>query len=76
MTTITLNVFKPAAAHGGSWLDSPYRLLIRTSLALGVAAGFSLGLYLLLGFAFGWPLSAGTPALIQVHGQIQVLASW
>jgi len=76
VTAITLNVVKsaahPAAAHGGSWLDSPYRLLIRTSLALGVAAGFSLGLYLLLGFAFGWPLSAGTPALMQVHGQIQV----
>jgi len=70
---ITLTVVKPAAAHGVSWLDSPYRLLIRISLALGVAAGFSLGLYLLLGFAFGWPLSAGTPALIQVHGQIQVL---
>jgi hypothetical protein len=76
VTAITRNVVKPAAhpaaARGVSWLDSPYRLLIRTSLALGVAAGFSLGLYLLLGFAFGWPLSAGTPALMQVHGQIQV----
>src|ERR1700687_1355943 len=61
-----------AAARGGSWLDSPYRQLIRTSLVLGVAAGFSLGLYLLLGFAFGWPSSGGTPALMQVHGQIQV----
>jgi hypothetical protein len=29
-------------------------------------------LYLLLGFAFGLPLSAGTPALMQVHGQVQV----
>jgi len=55
-----------------SWLDSPYRLLIRTSLALGVGAGFSLGVYLLVGFAFGLPLSAGTPALMQVHGQVQV----
>jgi uncharacterized protein involved in response to NO len=61
-----------AAARGAVWLDSPYRLLIRISLALGVAAGFSLGLYLLLGLAFGLPLSAGTPALMQVHGQIQV----
>ena len=72
MTAITLSVVQPVAARGVSWLESPYRLLIRTSLALGVAAGFSLGLYLLLGFAFGWPLSAGTPALIEVHGQIQV----
>ena len=76
MTAITLNVVEPAAqpaaSRGLAWLDSPYRLLIRTSLALGVAAGFSLGLYLLLGFAFGLPLSAGTPALMQVHGQIQV----
>ena len=44
------------------WLESPYRLLIRTSLALAVGAGFSLGLYLVLGFAFGWGLSAATPA--------------
>ena len=76
MTAITLNVVEPAAhpaaARGVPWLDSPYRLLIRTSLALGVGAGFSLGLYLLLGFAFGWPLSAATPAFMQVHGQIQV----
>jgi hypothetical protein len=62
----------PATPAAQSWLDSPYRLLIRTSLALAVGAGFSLGLYLLLGFAFGLPLSAGTPALMQVHGQIQV----
>ena len=76
MTAISLNVGEPAAhpaaARGVSWLDSPYRLLIRTSLALGVGAGFSLGLYLLLGFAFGWPLSAATPAFMQVHGQVQV----
>jgi uncharacterized protein involved in response to NO len=69
-------VIDPAARRaspaGNSWLDSPYRLLIRLSLALGVGAGFSLGLYLLLGFAFGLPLSAGTPALMQVHGQVQV----
>ena len=66
------SVTRPAARGSQSWLDSPYRLLIRTSLVLGVGAGFSLGLYLLLGFAFGWPLSAGTPALMQVHGQVQV----
>jgi hypothetical protein len=76
VTVINPKVIDPAAqpaSQGGlSWLDSPYRLLIRTSLALGVGAGFSLGLYLLLGFAFGLPLSAATPALMQVHVQVQV----
>src|SRR5579859_7076621 len=52
---------------------APCGLLVRTSLILGVGAGFSLGLYLLFGFAFGLPLSAGAPALVQVHGQLQVL---
>ncbi|HEY3058120.1 MAG TPA: hypothetical protein VGL99_04000, partial [Chloroflexota bacterium] len=55
-----------------SWLGSPFRLLIRISLLLALAAGFSLGLYLIIGFAFGMPLSAATPALMQVHGQAQV----
>jgi hypothetical protein len=55
------------------WLDSPYHVLIRVSLALGVGVGFLLGLYLLLGFALGLPLTAGAPALMQVHGQVQVL---
>ena len=77
MTAITLKVIEPRpqpTRRGASaWLDSPYRLLIRTSLALGVGTGFSVGLYLLLGFAFGLPLSAATPALMQVHGQAQVL---
>jgi len=55
-----------------SWLASPYHLLIRTSLALAVGVGFSLGLYLVLGFAFGLPLAATSPALVEVHGQVQV----
>lgn len=63
---------RPAERGGLTWLDSPYRVLIRTSLVLGLGAGFSLGVYLLVGFAFGLPLSAGTPALMQVHGQLQI----
>jgi hypothetical protein len=58
---------------GARWLRAPNRLLIRTSLALALAGGFSIGLYLVLGFAFGLPLPAGTPALMQVHGQVQAL---
>jgi uncharacterized protein involved in response to NO len=69
---VTDVVAQPASRGGLAWLDSPYRLLIRISLSLGVGAGFSLGLYLLLGFALGLPLSAGTPALMQVHGHVQV----
>jgi uncharacterized protein involved in response to NO len=55
-----------------SWLASPFFLLIRASLVLALGAGFSLGVYLVLGFAFGLPLAASTPALMQVHGQVQV----
>lgn len=54
-------------------LANPHSLLIRTSLALSLLFGFSLGLYLVIGFAFGLPLAASTPALMQVHGQVQAL---
>lgn len=54
-------------------LDNPYALLVRLSLGLALAGGFTLGLYLVLGFAFGLPLPASTPALMQVHGQVQAL---
>jgi hypothetical protein len=56
-----------------AWLAAPYRLLIRSSQALALAAGFSIGLYLIIGFGFGLPLSPSTPALMQVHGQVQSL---
>jgi hypothetical protein len=42
-------------------------------LGLAVAFGLSLGLYLIVGFAVGLPLATVTPALIQVHGQVQAL---
>ena len=54
-------------------LDNPHPLLIRTSLALALGVGFSLGLYMIVGFAFGLPLTASTPMLMQVHGQVQAL---
>jgi hypothetical protein len=55
------------------WLEAPSPFLIRTSVALAVALGFSTGLYLVLGFAFDLPLVPSTPALMQVHGQAQSL---
>lgn len=71
MATPTISRTAPSAAP--SWVAAPYRLLIRTSLALALGAGFSIGLYLILGFAFGLPLAPSTPALMQVHGQVQSL---
>jgi hypothetical protein len=54
-------------------LSNPHPLLIRTSLALALVFGFSVGFYLILGFAFGLPLAASPPALMQLHGQMQAL---
>src|SRR5215203_3459536 len=54
-------------------LDKPYSLLMSLSLALALSGGFGLGLYLLLSIAFKLSLPASTPALIQVHGQVQAL---
>jgi hypothetical protein len=54
-------------------LAHPYSLLVRVSLGLALVGGFALGLYLVLGFAFGIPLPSSTPALMQVHGQVQAL---
>ncbi len=54
-------------------LGRPQHLLVCTSLALALTAGFGLGLYMLLAFAFHLPLPMSTPALMQVHGQVQTL---
>ncbi len=58
-------------ASPATWLDRPYALLLRLSLALAMLAGFGLGLFLLLGLAVGYPLPAGTAVLLQVHGHTQ-----
>jgi hypothetical protein len=57
-----------AACHSVSTaVDNPHTLLIRVSLGLAVVVGFALGLYLVLG------LHSASPALMQVHGQVQAL---
>lgn len=43
-----------------------------TALSLGLLGGFSVGLYALGGAAFGWPAEQYA-ALVQSHGQVQVL---
>ena len=42
------------------------------ALGLGLVGGFAVGLYALGGPAFGWP-AARYAALVQAHGQVQVL---
>lgn len=69
-TAVARRITSPS---GPGWLRNPHPLLIRTSLALALGIGFLLGLYLVVGFAFRLPLSASTPALMQVHGQVQAL---
>jgi hypothetical protein len=54
-------------------LSNPHTLLIRTSLFLALLFGFSIGLYLVFGFAFGLRLPTSTPALMQIHGQVQAV---
>lgn len=47
-----------SAGHPGGvarYLSNPHQLLIRVSLGLALAFGFSVGLYLIVGFAFGLP---------------------
>ena len=55
------------------FLNSPYTLLIRLSLLLALVGGFGLGLYMLLGLSFGVPLMGMVPALMQVHGHVQLV---
>ncbi|MSQ15435.1 MAG: hypothetical protein EXR50_06185, partial [Dehalococcoidia bacterium] len=55
------------------YLFSPYTLVMRLSLGLGLFGGFGLGLYLLLSLAFRLPINASLPVLMQIHGQVQVL---
>jgi hypothetical protein len=80
VTVITQNVVEPAAhpaTFGAlSWLDSPYRLLIRTSLALGVGVGFSLGLYLLLASLSGCPCRPALRHSCRSMARSRHLASW
>jgi hypothetical protein len=73
LSVATIPARKQGARARYGLLARPYSLLVRTSLGLALVGGFALGLYLLLGFAFGLPLPASTPALMQVHGQVQAL---
>ena len=55
--------------------EAPYRAFIGASLALGIGGGFLLGLLLPLSRALEWGWGSGDryPALVQAHGQLQLM---
>lgn len=61
----------PLAAHR-HW-EAPYQAYILASLTLAVGGGFALAVLLPLAQARGWDWGRYWPALVQVHGQLQLL---
>ncbi|MDE3096189.1 MAG: NnrS family protein [Chloroflexota bacterium] len=59
----------PPRAH----YDAPYRLFLGTSLALALFGGFLLAVLLPLAQALNWGWGARWQALVQAHGQLQLL---
>lgn len=53
--------------------DAPYRLFLGTSLALALFGGFLLAVLLPLAQALEWPWGRRWNALVQAHGQLQLL---
>lgn len=64
----------PAQQHTHAY-EAPYRWFIVASLTLGIGGGFMLSLLLPLARAEGWAWSDGIrwQALIQAHGQLQLI---
>ena len=67
----------PGAPHAGNGpaYDAPYRWFIAASLALAIGGGFLLSLLLPLARAEKWAWGSGIrwQALIQAHGQLQLI---
>ncbi len=64
----------PHAAHASAY-DAPYRRFIAASLALAIGGGFMLSLLLPLARAEKWAWGSGIrwQALVQAHGQLQLI---
>lgn len=60
---------RPKTAAG----PHPTTVLLRLSVFLGATAGFTLGLTLLWAVALGRAADLSWPALVQAHGQVQVI---
>lgn len=65
---------QPAHQHAPAY-DAPYRVFIAASLAMGIGGGFMLSVLLPLARAFEWQWGAGVRwlALVQAHGQLQLI---
>jgi hypothetical protein len=71
LNTIPISPVERAAhVHG---YESPYRLFIAASLVLGIGGGFALAILLPLAQALEWDWGIRYQALVQVHGQLQLL---
>jgi hypothetical protein len=66
-------VGQPAATRPRQHYDAPYRLFLFTSLALALGGGFALAVALPLAGALEWDWGLRWPALVQAHGQLQLL---
>ena len=59
--------------HAPPRYEAPYRQFLFASLALGIGGGFALGILLSLAQALEWDWGRQWPALVQVHGQLQLI---
>jgi len=71
LNTIPISPVERAAhVHG---YESPYRLFIAASLTLGIGGGFLLAILLPLAQALEWDWGLRYQALVQAHGQLQLI---
>jgi hypothetical protein len=70
--TISLRPIDPAQQPGHRHEEAPYRAYIFASLALAIAGGFALAILLPLAEALEWDWGSHWPALVQVHGDLQL----
>jgi len=65
---------EPAHQHVATY-EAPYRWFIAASLTLGIGGGFMLAMLLPLARAFEWQWGAGvrSQALVEAHGQLQLI---
>ncbi len=62
-----------AADAPGERFDAPYRRFLLASLALAIFGGFTLAVLLPVAQARAWPWGTRWPALVQAHGQLQLI---
>ena len=75
--TIPLRALNPEPPHQHAPrpqpYDAPYRLFLATSLVLAIGGGFLLALLLPLARALEWDWGTRWDALVQAHGQLQLI---